>query len=148
RAQLQRYLGDLRSGNAGKPVFSTLLFEWVQDAWIYASAELQEQNVRSASLLVRLVQSPSRYLPGELPLLDRLPREELRTNLQTITAASIESRASVASSAGAGAGGAGAEGRPGATQGLGKPDGPLAKFTSDLTARAKAGEIDPIFGRE
>src|SRR5205823_9659244 len=33
RTQLQRYLGDLRSGNAGKPVFSPLLFEWVQDAW-------------------------------------------------------------------------------------------------------------------
>lgn len=145
RAQLQRYLGDLRSGNAGKPVFSTLLFEWVQDAWIYASAELQEQSVRSGALLVRLVQAPSRYLPGELPLLDRLPRDEMRTNLQTITAASPESRASMASSAGAG----GKEGaRPGATTGLGKADGPLQKFTSDLTARAKAGEIDPIFGRE
>src|SRR5690348_7695768 len=31
RGQLQRYLGDLRSGNAGKPVFSPLLWEWVQD---------------------------------------------------------------------------------------------------------------------
>src|ERR1700722_14017884 len=32
RATLQRYMSELRSGNAGKPVFSTLLFEWVQDA--------------------------------------------------------------------------------------------------------------------
>src|SRR5512140_427900 len=42
RGQLQRYLSDLRSGNAGKPVFSTLLFEWVQDALVLSIAELQD----------------------------------------------------------------------------------------------------------
>jgi type VI secretion system protein VasG len=44
---LQRYMSDLRSGNAGKPVFSQLLFEWLQDAWIYASTELVDTSVRS-----------------------------------------------------------------------------------------------------
>ena len=148
RSQLMRYLGDLRSGNAGKPVFSTLLFEWVQDSWLYASTELQDTTIRSGALLVRLAQAPSRYLPGELPLLDRIPRDDVRANLPQIVAHTKES----APQAGAGGasttpgGAVGKDGKP-VTQ-LGKPDGPLAKFTSDLTARAKAGEIDPVFGRE
>src|SRR5688572_24508286 len=63
RATLQRYVGDLRKGNAGKPVFSVLLFEWIQDSWVYASTELGEATLRSGALLVRLVLAPSRYLP-------------------------------------------------------------------------------------
>src|SRR5262245_49874438 len=69
RAGIQRSLAELRSGNAGKPVFSTLLLEWLQDGWLYASTELGEAKIRSGALLVRLVQSPMRYLPGELPAL-------------------------------------------------------------------------------
>ena len=67
RAAIQRYLGDLRSGNAGKPTFGSLLFELFQDSWIYASTELGEAKVRSGALLVRLAMAPSRYLPFELP---------------------------------------------------------------------------------
>src|SRR6478736_2153637 len=47
RATLQRYIGDLRSGNAGKPVFSQLLLELMQDAWVYASTEQGEGQTRS-----------------------------------------------------------------------------------------------------
>src|SRR5262245_51175054 len=34
RATLQRSLEDLRTGNAGKPVFSPLLLEWLQDGFL------------------------------------------------------------------------------------------------------------------
>ena len=50
RAALQRALGDQRSGNAGRPVFSPLLLEWLQDAWLYASTELSAQRLRSGAL--------------------------------------------------------------------------------------------------
>ena len=90
RSSIQRYLGDLRSGNAGKPVFSALLFELFQDSWVYASAELGESKVRSGALLVRLAMAPSRYLPFELPVLEKIEREDLRKNLPTIAAASGE----------------------------------------------------------
>jgi type VI secretion system protein VasG len=156
RAQLQHSLTELRSGNAGKPVFSTLLFEWVQDAWIYASTELSEERVRSGALLVRLVQAPTKYLPGELPLLERVPREELRRDLATIAATSGEAAQDAPKSAAAAAPGQGTSaktgdgGRPakGAPTQLGKPEGPLAKFTTDLVQRALDGELDPVFGRE
>ncbi|HEY8087445.1 MAG TPA: Clp protease N-terminal domain-containing protein, partial [Polyangiaceae bacterium] len=91
RTGLQRYLGDLRSGNAGKPTFSSLLFELLQDSWIYASTELGEAKVRSGALIVRIAQAPSRYLPFELPVLEKIAREDIRKNLPQIAAGSGES---------------------------------------------------------
>ncbi|MGZ3474524.1 MAG: Clp protease N-terminal domain-containing protein, partial [Polyangiales bacterium] len=68
RSALQHALSDMRSGNPGKPTFSTVLLEWVQDAWLFASTELSDTSVRSGALLVRLVMSPSKYVPYELPV--------------------------------------------------------------------------------
>ena len=143
---LQRTIGELRSGNAGKPVFSTMLFEWVQDAWIYSSTELGEAKVRSGALFARIVQAPNRYLPSELPVLDQVPRDDYRKNLQVIAGTSGEANTPAAAEQAVGGGKPGDP--PKGATGLGKADGPLARFTSDLTERAKKGEIDPVFGRE
>src|SRR4051794_16685077 len=61
---VQRYIGELRSGNAGKPTFSSLLMEWIQDSWIIASTTLGDAQVRGGALLSRLLQAPSKYLPA------------------------------------------------------------------------------------
>ncbi|MBX3261214.1 MAG: type VI secretion system ATPase TssH [Labilithrix sp.] len=143
RATVQRYLGDLRSGNAGKPVFSQLLLELFQDAWVYASTELGEAQVRSGAMLVRILQAPNRYLPFELPALEAVPRDELRKNLGALAAPSAEA-ARLAETQGAG--GAPAARKSGAVGA--DPEGPLARFTTDLTQKAKDGLIDPVFGRE
>jgi type VI secretion system protein VasG len=153
RSALQRYLGDLRSGNAGKPTFGSLLFELVQDAWVYASTELGEAKVRSGALVVRVVMAPSRYLPFELPALEKIAREEIRKNLPTIAAGSGEAASVRAIGEGAQAGGGaqaagGGKAAKGSPTGLGAPEGPLARFTTDLTQRAKEGGLDPVFGRE
>ena len=47
RSTLHHHIGSLRSGNAGKPLVSSHLYEWVQDAWILSSTELSEASVRS-----------------------------------------------------------------------------------------------------
>ena len=153
RGALQRTMSDFRHGNAGKPTFSVLLLEWFQDAWIYASTELEETKVRSGALLVRLAQSPTKYLPTSLPVLERLPRDDLRKNLAEIAATSKEAAYDAGSSgggAGEGAQGSAEAGRSvkGAPTALGKADGPLARFTTDLTERASRHEIDPVYGRE
>ena len=152
RSSIQRYLGDLRSGNAGKPTFGSLLFELFQDSWVYASAELGEAKVRSGALMVRLAMAPSRYLPFELPVLEKIERDDLRKNLPTIAAGSGEAgsvRAIGEGSAGAaGAPAAGGKAAKGAPTGLGAPEGPLARFTTDLTQRARENGLDPVFGRE
>jgi type VI secretion system protein VasG len=152
KSTVQRYVGDLRSGNAGKPVVDRMLWELVQDAWIYASTELGNAKLRSGALFSRLTMSPSSYLPFELPVFDRIEREDLRKNLATIAAASPEG-ASVGfdgpgRAAGAAATATGSKAAKGAATGLGAPDGPLARFTTDLTSRAKEGGLDPVFGRE
>ena len=149
RASISRALGDLRSGNAGKPTFSPAMLEWIQDAWLYGSTELGEAKVRSGGLLVRLAQAPTRYMATEIAVFDELPREELRKNLAVLAAGSGEAKEQTAIAEGTAAGGAGGgpEGVKGATA-LGAPDAALARFTSDLTERAKKGELDPVFGRE
>ncbi len=138
RSTVQRYLGDFRTGNAGRPVFSSLLLEWTQDAWLYCSTELGESQVRSGALLVRLALSASRYLPFELPALEQINREELRKDLMLIAAGSSEAVGGGAS-AGSGKGGAPAKAGGGSA---------LERFTLDLTERARSGELDPVFGRE
>ncbi|HEY8090580.1 MAG TPA: AAA family ATPase, partial [Polyangiaceae bacterium] len=150
RSALQRYLGDLRSGNAGKPTFGSLLMELVQDAWIYASTELNDSKLRSGALMVRLALAPSRYIPFELPMLEKIAREDLRKNLPVIAAASSEGATVRGTSADGGPAAAAAGGKQakGAPTGLGAPEGPLSRFTTDLTQRAKEGGLDPVFGRE
>lgn len=137
RATVARYVGELRSGNAGKPVFSSLLFEWVQDAWLYSATELDAASIRSGALLVRLCQASSRYLPFELAALQGVDREELRRDLPILAARSGEAMTA-------------ANREPtGAQRGEdGGKGGPLERFTQDLTERAKQGKIDPVFGRE
>jgi type VI secretion system protein VasG len=138
RSSVQRLLEEQRSGNAGKPVFSPILLEWIQDAWLYASTELGETRVRSGALLVRLTQSPIRYLSTTFPLLDALPRDELRKDLATLGASSGEATADQQP---------GAAGIPGGGAGTGDQSA-LSRFTTNLTERARSGEIDPVFGRE
>lgn len=145
RATLHHHLTSLRSGNAGKPLVSSHLYEWVQDAWVLSSTELGESSVRSGALLSRLCQAQSRYLPTELPFLELVPRDEFRKNLAVVCATSAEAK--IALEEANRASGGSSDGAKTASV-LGKSDGPLARFTSDLTERARRGELDPVFGRE
>jgi len=138
RSDLQRDLGNLRTGNGGKPVFSPLLLEWIQDAWLYASTELGVTTLRSGALLVRLTQAPNRYLGGTLRALEEVPRDRLRKELLDLTSTSIEAAHAAATTP--------EQAREQASQRA--ADTALARFTTDLTARAKDGKLDPVFGRE
>ena len=45
---VEQSLEDLKTGNAGKPVFSPLLMEWIQEAWLVASVDLEEARPTAA----------------------------------------------------------------------------------------------------
>ncbi|MGL4249043.1 MAG: Clp protease N-terminal domain-containing protein, partial [Aeromonas sp.] len=63
----------------GYPSFSPLLVEWLQDSWLLASAELQHGQLRSGVMLLVLLMTPQRYLPGSVTrLLANINRELLR----------------------------------------------------------------------
>ncbi len=139
---MQRTVEDFRTGNTGKPVFSPLLLEWFQDAWLVASLELGLAEIRSGVLAAVLVDRPSRYTGGSfVEMLDKISKEQIRRNLLSIVEASSESAKTMGAVAPGGAEAPGGVRRPDA-------DSALARFTMDFTGRARAGEIDPVFGRD
>jgi type VI secretion system protein VasG len=146
RATLQRSLTELRSGNAGKPVFSPLLLEWMQDSFLVGSMDYGYSRIRSGVLFMRLVQMPSRYTQSGIgALLEGIGRDDIKAKLPEIISGSQEEAESAAGGA-ASPGAAG--GKVPAGMASAGSDSALAKFCVDYTGKARAGEIDPIFGRE
>jgi type VI secretion system protein VasG len=144
RTTLQRTLEDLRTGNAGKPTFSPTMLEWMQDAWVIGSMEFGYGKIRSGVLFSRLVQQPTKYtMSGIGSQLDGVPKEELKTKLPEIISGSKEDAEAAVGAAIGGPGGKLPAGVASASA-----DSALGKFCTDYTGRARAGEIDPIFGRE
>ncbi|MBI3871723.1 MAG: type VI secretion system ATPase TssH, partial [candidate division Zixibacteria bacterium] len=136
---LQHNVEGLRAGNTGKPVFSPLLFEWMKEAWMSGSLGLGEPLLRSGTLLLALLDNPARYLVGgdllELSVIDPVA---LLKQFGDIVAASTESTRKGAAPGAA----------PGTREAAPTGEGALGRFCIDFTQRAKAGEIDPVFGRD
>jgi len=145
RSTLQRSLDDLRTGNSGKPVFSPTMLEWMQDAWLVGSMEYGYLKVRSGALFHRLVEQATRYsMSGIGSQLEGIPRDDLKKNLATIIQGSKEEvEAALAQQGGA----PGLTGLP-AGAASADADSALGKYCVDYTGKARAGELDPIFGRE
>ncbi len=145
RSSLQRGLDDLRTGNSGRPTFSPVLLEWMQDAWLVGSVDLGFSKIRSGTLFLRLVQQPNKYSTSGIGAqLEGIPREDMKKQLPTILSGSKEGDDGQPAAAG---GGDGKGGLPSGDRSA-NPDSALGKFCIDYTGKARAGQIDPIFGRE
>lgn len=138
-------LGRLKSGNSRTPGLSDRLPHWFQDAWLLASVDFGAARVRSGHLILALVSSDSlariaREVSREF---NHISAESLHSKLQDITADSDEARDAVAlgETASSADGAPVASGVPGKTKAL-------DQYTEDLTAKAAAGKIDPILGRD
>lgn len=141
KRKLQRATEALKTGNAGRPVFSPGLIELLTDAWLVASVELGQQQIRSGAVLAALLSNPSRYAMADwFEELRAVPLSELKSKFRDVVASSAEEPAGAAGQPGAGA-------TPGAGGGF-AADGALAKFTVNFTEQARAGKIDPVFGRD
>jgi type VI secretion system protein VasG len=137
---LNRTIEKLKTGNAGKPVFSPLLTDWFSEGWMVTSVEIGESQIRSGALFIAMLKNPLRYMADAYPdELDDIPLEELIAKFHDIVAGSSEDQAPL-----------GAEGAPAAAPGAPSmgADTALGRFCIDFTARAKAGEIDPVFERD
>ncbi|SDD62209.1 type VI secretion system ATPase TssH [Paraburkholderia lycopersici] len=162
-AQLQKAVDGFKRGNGRTPALSPNFSPLFQEAWLLSSMLLGEQQIRSGTLVLALLEVDS--LRGMLlesaPALLAFPRAALRERLAAILEGSSEdagrshaagsvadaprtdavSASAVAREAGAMpnmAAGAGATGRKSA----------LEQFTVDLTGLAREGKIDPIRGRD
>ena len=139
---VRRSLATERRGQVGRPVFSRRLLEWIQDSWVWASVELRATELRSAMLLARFLQAPEQYTALVLTEIERIPTETFAKEFEVVCAASVEAPRAASGAAPTG----GSTRTAGGAKSAG--DGPLERFTSDLTERARAGSIDPVLGRE
>ncbi|WP_051376783.1 type VI secretion system ATPase TssH [Burkholderia sp. WSM2232] len=141
RAQVDAQINALRTGNGGRPVFSPLLAEWVQDAWVVASVTLDQPVIRGAALLIALRLAGRSYGAGAryAETLGALREEALLEAFDACAGLSIETLSSAASTDGA-------DGKSSAAHSGGSSA--IARFCEDFTAKAAAGKIDPVFGRD
>lgn len=140
-------LNRLKTGNSRTPGLSDRLPLWIQDAWLLASVEYGAARVRSGHLILalltndnfgRIARDISREFGNLANNIDTFKRD-----FATITAGSAEDREATTLAEGGSSGGGApvASGVPGKTKAL-------DQYTEDLTAKAKAGKIDPILGRD
>ncbi|MBP1748322.1 MAG: type secretion ATPase, ClpV1 family [Deltaproteobacteria bacterium] len=133
---IEATLEDFRTGNAAKPVFSPLLLELIQDAWLISSIDLEEKKVRSGAILLAFLSKPTFFASGRYSdLIKSISRDALAADFWTITKGSVEiDRTQVAE----------AQGEPAGKEGATFID----KYCTDFTDKAARGEIDPVFGRD
>ena len=117
------------------PSFSPLLIEMLQDAWLLGSLEFEQTQIRSASIFLALVLNASRYLPTAVAsYLNQINKETLRQSLLVFAKGSAESQTTQENTA-----------TPSAVH---TDQSDLARFAENLTAKASAGNIDPVLARD
>ena len=117
------------------PSFSPLLIEMLQEAWLLGSLEFEQTQIRSASIFLALVLNASRYLPTAVAsYLNQINKETLRQSLLVFAKSSAESQATQENTA--------------APSAVHTDQSDLARFAENLTARASAGNIDPVLARD
>lgn len=129
--QLDQALEGFKTGNGATPSLSPRLVDLLRQCWLDTSIEFGEPAIRGATLLYSLLQDPAmaalatRYAKE----LDGLDAQQLLGDWPTL-------RESLETSHG----------------NQSQPDSGseqhLSQYTVDLTGQARAGEIDPVLGRD
>ncbi|HDC2224272.1 TPA: type VI secretion system ATPase TssH [Salmonella enterica] len=118
------------------PSFSPMLVEWLKEAWLLASAEMQQSELRGGVLLLALLHSPLRYLPpAAARLLTAINRDQLQQDFAQWTKESAES---VVLNADGQAASAIAD----------TGDSLLTRYTKNMTDDARQGRLDPVLCRD
>lgn len=117
------------------PSFSPLLIEMLQEAWLLGSLEFEQTQIRSASIFLALVLNASRYLPTAVAsYLNQINKETLRQSLLVFAKGSAESQTTQENTA--------------TSSAVHTDQSDLARFAENLTAKASAGNIDPVLARD
>ncbi|HAK8944720.1 TPA: type VI secretion system ATPase TssH [Salmonella enterica] len=118
------------------PSFSPMLVEWLKEAWLLASAEMQQTKLRGGVLLLALLHSPLRYLPpAAARLLTAINRDLLRQDFAGWTKESAESVI------------LNADGQT-ASAIADTGDTLLARYAKNMTDDARQGRLDPVLCRD
>ncbi len=144
-ADVGKALERLKTGNTRTPGLSERIPAWVQESWLKASIDFGSARVRSGHMVLSLLENGStariaREISREF---DNISVETLQKSFHDITADSPEERESAALGD---TGGVTGEGQ--VASGLAGKTKALDQYAEDLTAKARAGKIDPILGRD
>jgi len=146
-ADLEKAIRALRTGNNSTPRFSPHLTRLLQSSWLFASVEMGATVIRSGHMFATLL-SDDEFAPlarEQSPRLREIRTEDLMSLFEQLVRTSPEELAPGA------AGGPAASTAPEGQPGVAPPAGGTAsldRYSTDLTAEARAGRIDPIIGRD
>ena len=143
RAAVNRSLEQFRTGNSGRPVFSPTLQDVMEAGWLVSSVDLGGARLRSGGILLAFVRRPNFYAQGDYTrLLRDVEPDAMLRGFGEVRASSVEEQESALPS-GPAADTASADGKNGPAG-----EGFIARFCEDITAKADAGKLDPVFGRD
>jgi type VI secretion system protein VasG len=136
-------LDALPRGATAVSDFSPLVEEAVQNGWLYASLQFSAGKVRSGHLIFGCLktQTLKNALFNISPEFRKIQVDVLGDEFEKITASSSEVGSAIAAPSAEYA-------APGEATGVAGEGEALAKFSIDLTARAREGKIDQIVGRD
>ena len=142
---LTKVVDKLRAGNARPPALSPNVIELAREAWLVASLDFSAPKTRTGHVLVAILsnETTARQAREASAEFDKISPESLKKDFRDIVAKSDEEEMEAA----AAATDSGQFG-PGGVPKMGGKTPALDQFTIDLTARAKAGKIDPVLGRD
>jgi len=136
RRGLQQALDAFPTGHTSKPVVSARLIHLLSAAAVL-SEEMAIDQIRPGLILFAIALNPQLTKLAELtPELERIDTDQLRDHFQEIVQMAPATGGSTPSQ-----GKGGGSGAPGDAN-------VLEQFCVDLTAKAAAGQIDPVFGRD
>ena len=130
-------LEKFRSGNTGRPAFSPILLQLIESGWIAASVHHGFPEIRSGNLLEALLESEGILTNEYAEVLSSVKRDELRTNFAALVAGSAEDTPAKLATA-----------RRDPDKPRSEGETALDLYTTDITGNARAGKIDPVFGRD
>jgi len=131
---------EMQAGNGSRPSFSPLLLELFQDAWLIASVDLGERRIRSGHICLALLKRTAFFATGSYTdILKAANRQTLMGNFDAVTTNSIERVAGESSAL---------ENQNNVSAAGDEEGSALLRFCEDFTAKARAGKIDPVFGRD
>jgi type VI secretion system protein VasG len=144
---IARALASLPTGASSILDFSHHVDTAIERAWVVTSLGMNERRIRSAWLLVALLTTPElrRVLLSISPAFAKAPVDGLTDVLPAWIDGSPEANEAAHDSSDCTAAlpGEASQAMPGNSKGS-----TLEQYCTDLTARARAGEIDPVVGRE
>jgi type VI secretion system protein VasG len=140
-------LDSLPRGATAISDFSPQIEETIEKGWLYASLQFGASRVRTGHLLFGILKTPNLRnalfsISGEWR---KVQVEKLGAEFENVVRSSTET---TQHDTGPGAVGGGADGDAGMDGGPVAAGEALVKFSVDLTAKARAGEIDTIVGRD